>query len=221
MTRSQIFATSEGRLARRLVLTMAAALVPSLLLPGQASAGARKRTPAQSEGPFFPVKMPLQTDADLLHASAGNAVAGGIPLELTGRVLDRDGGPVAGAKLEIWQCDHQGIYKHPGAGDQDRFDPAFQGYGASRTGAAGNYRFLTIRPVPYTGRTPHIHVTIRARGHAPLTTQIYLKGHPQNTGDFLFNHLRPGQRDRLLIDPKLAAAPAIAGLETATFDFVL
>jgi protocatechuate 3,4-dioxygenase beta subunit len=104
-----------------------------------------------------------------------------------GAVTDVDGQPVAGAQVEIWQCDEAGHYHHPG--DGGRADPDFQGFGRVTVGADGRYRFRTIRPVPYSGRTPHIHVKVKLGRHELLTTQLYVEGDPHNERDFLWRRL--------------------------------
>src|SRR5262249_6316500 len=73
----------------------------------------RVRTPAQTEGPFYPTKLPVDTDNDLLLVNDNATLAGGDVTHLSGRVLDKDGTPVRNALVEIWQCDHKGIYMHP------------------------------------------------------------------------------------------------------------
>jgi protocatechuate 3,4-dioxygenase beta subunit len=94
-------------------------------------------------------------------------------------VLGLDGRPLPDAVVEIWQCDSRCRYLHPG----DRGGPrngAFQGYGRIRTGADGAYRFRTIRPIAYPGRTPHIHFAVAAPGRKALITQMYVAGEPLN-----------------------------------------
>jgi protocatechuate 3,4-dioxygenase, beta subunit len=114
--------------------------------------------------------------------------AAGDIVQLFGRVLDPVGKPLSGVKIEIWQCDAKGIYHHPGDW-RGSADPNFQGYGTAIAVADGGYRFRTIKPVPYSGRTPHIHAMVSGAGMRRFTTQIYLKGHPQNADDFLFKGL--------------------------------
>lgn len=154
-------------------------------LRAQAPAG-RKLTPAQTEGPFYPVQLPRDADHDLLRNGA-LAYQQGQPAWVEGVVTDPEGRPVAGSTVEIWQCDHAGHYHHPG--DGARADPRFQGFGRVRVGADGRYRFRTIRPVAYSGRTPHIHVKVRLDRHELLTTQLYVAGDPHNERDFLWRRL--------------------------------
>jgi protocatechuate 3,4-dioxygenase beta subunit len=155
---------------------------------------ARRLTPAQTEGPFYPVRLPIDTDGDLLH-NGRLTYSRGLPAWLDGSVRDLDGHPVAGAQVEIWQCDEAGHYHHPG--DGNRADPAFQGFGRVAVGRDGSYRFHTIRPVPYSGRTPHIHVKVKLGARELLTTQLYVAGDPHNERDGLWRQLSPADREAL------------------------
>lgn len=149
-------------------------------------AAARRATPRQTEGPFYPVTLPQDADADLLRNGQVNYTHGQ-PAWVEGVVSDLEGKPVAGAQVEIWQCDHQGRYHHPG--DGGRADPDFQGFGRVTVASDGRYRFRTIKPVPYTGRTPHIHVKVKLARRELLTTQLYVEGDPDNERDFLWRNL--------------------------------
>ncbi|MFL6695504.1 MAG: intradiol ring-cleavage dioxygenase, partial [Ramlibacter sp.] len=91
-----------------------------------------------------------------------------------------------------WQCDAQGHYHHPG--DGNRAAAAFQGFGRVQADAQGRWRFRTIRPVAYTGRTPHIHVKVRAGRREVLTTQLYVEGDPHNARDGIWRQLSPEDR---------------------------
>lgn len=168
------------------------------------SAAGRRATPAQTEGPFYPVRIPADADADLLRN--GNLdYAHGQPAWVEGTVSDLQGKPVAGAQVEIWQCDHQGHYHHPG--DGDRADRSFQGFGRVTVGQDGRYRFRTIRPVPYSGRTPHIHVKVRLAHRELLTTQLYVEGDANNERDFLWRSL--GEDRALLTVPFRAGSDGL------------
>lgn len=156
----------------------------------------RRPTPAQTEGPFYPVALPRDADFDLLRNGA-LAYGRGEPAWLEGSVTDLQGRPVAGAQVEIWQCDEAGHYHHPG--DGGRADPAFQGFGRVSVGPAGGWRFRTIRPVPYSGRTPHIHVKVRLGQRELLTTQLYVAGEPRNEADFLWRRMEAQERRALTV----------------------
>jgi protocatechuate 3,4-dioxygenase beta subunit len=114
---------------------------------------------------------------------------------------------MAGARIEIWQCDANGVYLHPGDRRRGSRDAGFQGFGHAMADAAGRFAFRTIVPVPYPGRTPHIHVKVLHGGRDRLTTQLYRAGHPHNRSDFLFRRLEPDERRRvsMAIRPRLAS----------------
>ncbi|WP_084217228.1 protocatechuate 3,4-dioxygenase [Xenophilus azovorans] len=180
---------------RRLVLRAAAATAvaaPALWLGARAQpAAARRLTPAQTEGPFYPDRLPADQDGDLLR-NGTLRYGGGQPAWVEGRVSDLDGRPVAGAQVEIWQCDEGGRYHH--SGDGNRADPAFQGFGRVTVRADGAWRFRTIRPVPYTGRTPHIHFKVKLGARELLTTQLYVEGDAGNARDGLWHRLSAEDR---------------------------
>ncbi|RZL89809.1 MAG: intradiol ring-cleavage dioxygenase [Variovorax sp.] len=179
--------------------TVAAALVavPTLWLGARAQAPKPVRpTPAQTEGPFYPVSLPQDSDNDLLR-NGTLSYRGGEPTWVTGVVSDLDGRPLRGAQVEIWQCDVKGHYHHPG--DGDRADAAFQGFGRVAVDADGQYRFRTIRPVPYSGRTPHIHVKVKLGTRELLTTQLYVAGDPGNARDGIWRRLGDAERAALTV----------------------
>jgi protocatechuate 3,4-dioxygenase beta subunit len=159
-------------------------------------------TPAQTLGPFYPrnpAERPRETDADLLSLDGDRVLTKGVPLYLTGRVLDRRGAAMPHAAVEIWQCDANAVYHHPDGGADSQRDPGFQGYGVTRTGAAGDFHFRTIRPVAYPGRTPHIHVRVQAADGRVLATQLYLPNEPGNRNDFLFRRLNADEQAALTL----------------------
>lgn len=182
-------------------------------------------TPAQTEGPFYPNQLPLDTDNDLLILNDAITPAVGEVTHLTGRVLSTAGEPVRNVAVEIWQCDNNGVYIHTGCPGQDKRDGNFQGFGRFLTDSEGRYYFRTIKPVPYgTGgfvRTPHIHFQLHRGGREILTTQMYVAGHPQNERDGVFRGLRnPADRDALLVEFK-PLPNSKAGELTAHFEIVL
>jgi protocatechuate 3,4-dioxygenase, beta subunit len=207
---------------RRFVLSGLAA-TGALILPGALSAqqAALVATPQQSAGPFYPVKFPPDIDSDLVVLRGSAARAEGTVTHVMGRVLGLDGKPIPNATVEIWQCDAGGRYIHPGdTGGRPR-DRAFQGYGRTVSDADGAYRFRTIKPVPYPGRTPHIHFAVRAPGRRELITQMYVAGEPQNEGDFLYRSIRD-PRQRAAVTVRLDPANGIEDRALAgSFDLVL
>jgi protocatechuate 3,4-dioxygenase beta subunit len=180
------------RLLKRRTAAAAVAALPVIWTGLRAQpAPPRRATPAQTEGPFYPVRLPRDTDFDLLRNGALQYTRGEAAW-VEGSVTDLQGKPIAGAQVEIWQCDGAGHYHHPG--DGGKADPAFQGFGRVTVGADGQYRFHTIRPVPYSGRTPHIHVKVKLGPRELLTTQLYVAGDPHNERDFLWRSLDRDQR---------------------------
>jgi protocatechuate 3,4-dioxygenase beta subunit len=176
-------------------------------------------TPEQTEGPFYPPELPSDRDADLVRVTGADAQAQGQVTHIMGRVLDRQGRPLPGVAVEIWQCDANGRYHHPG--DRGRFrDEGFQGFGMAMADRDGGYRFRTIRPVAYPGRTPHIHFKLHRDGRELLTTQMYVAGEPLNARDGLYRRLEADERERVTV--ALTPAPEI---ETAAlkgiFEIVL
>ena len=207
---------------RRGVLRGGLALA-GLVIGGSAAAGLVP-TPRQSEGPFYPARIPLDSDTDLVQVADRTEPAAGMVTHVFGRVLTEDGRPMRGARVEIWQCDAFGRYHHPREPRGDA-DPNFQGYGHMALGADGAYRFRTIRPVPYPGRTPHIHFAVSGPGMRRLTTQMYVAGEPGNARDGILNAVRdPAQRAALIV-PLVPAPDLDPGLEAGAlagrFDIVL
>lgn len=224
------FPITPRLVGRRSALGSAAGLAAASLGPGrlsgpaaaQPSAAPLPATPRQTPGPFYPPDWSGDADADLVRVAGAEAQALGTVTHLRGRVLDARGRPVEGAVVEIWQCDANGLYRHPRDRPGAR-DPGFQGRGRAATGTGGAFAFRTIRPVPYPGRTPHIHVLVAAPGprQPPLATQFYVAGEPLNERDGLFNALRdPREREAVLM--RLEPADRIEpGALLATRDIVL
>jgi len=213
---------------RALVAGSASLAVASLALgrmPGSASAQTAPlplpATPRQTAGPFYPVDWSGDADADLVRVVGAEAQAIGLVTHLRGRVLDARGRPVDGATVEIWQCDANGLYRHPRDRPGGR-DAGFQGRGRAAVGPDGGFAFRTIRPVAYPGRTPHIHVAVAAPGRGEaLVTQFYVAGEPLNERDGLFTRLRdPREREAVLL--RLQSADRIEpGAVLAVRDIVL
>ena len=216
--------------SRRALLVRSAGLIaataaPAWLMPARAQGQALRPTPSQTEGPYYPVRFPADTDADLLRT--GTARYGkGQAAWVTGTVTDTRGTPLAGGVVEIWQCDQDGHYYHPG--DGDRADPAFQGFGQVTLGRDGRYRFRTLKPAPYSGRTPHIHVAVRAGGRDLLLTQADLDqvaARRPATAQADHDALMRSDAMRRLVaatgSAAVAGAGTAAGAELIRFDIVL
>jgi protocatechuate 3,4-dioxygenase beta subunit len=179
------------------------------------------RTPAQTEGPFYPDKLPLDTDNDLLIINDRITPAVGEITHLSGTVLDARGNPVRNAIVEIWQVDGRGVYLHSGSDDAQRRDANFQGFGRFLTTSKGEYYFRTVKPVPYTVRTaPHIHVKVKKGDQDLLTTQCYIKGHAGNEKDFVYQQVPKNFRGAVTLD-FLPIKESRIGELSARFDIVL
>jgi catechol 1,2-dioxygenase len=132
----------------------------------------------------------------------------GEPVFVSGRVLDPDGRPVAGATLDVWQTSGNGLYD-----TQDPEQPVNNLRGLFTTGADGRYFFRTVRPMPYSvptdgpvgkmllalGRHPmrpaHIHVILGAPGFEAVTTHMFIEGDEYLDSDAVF-----GVKDSLVVD---------------------
>lgn len=204
---------------RRDFLTAASAAM-ALCAPPLSAATALLRTPRQSLGPFYPATLPLDRDNDLVRVTGRSATARGVITHVSGRIVDDRGRPLSAALVEIWQCNAYGRYHHPRDRRNVPIDENFQGYGQFTTGDDGYYRFRTIRPVPYPGRTPHIHFAISATGIESLTTQMYVAGEPGNARDGLLNSI-PDERARASLIVDLRPAAGAPDELSGAFDLVL
>jgi protocatechuate 3,4-dioxygenase beta subunit len=179
------------------------------------------RTPSQTEGPFYPDKLPLDTDNDLIIVNSSITPAVGKITHLSGKVLDAKGSPVRNALVEIWQVDSKGAYLHSRSGNRTKRDPNFQGFGRFLTGFNGEYYFRTIKPVAYPLRTPHIHFKIRKGDKEVLTTQCYVKGEPGNKRDFVLRSIRDDKARSSVIVDFVPVKGSRIGEVAARFDIVL
>ena len=204
---------------RRRFLQRAALTAGFFTVPGSFAAELML-TPKQTEGPFYPDKLPLDTDNDLLVINEGITPAVGDVTYVSGRILDGRGDPIRNAVVEIWQCDNNGAYLHSGTSNKEKTDRNFQGFGRFVTGSSGEYLFRTIKPVPYPGRTPHIHYKVKRAGKELLATQLYIKGHAGNEKDGIWKRL--SEKERASVTVEFAPLPgARAGELAAKFDLVL
>lgn len=212
--------TERPCLSRRRALLSGAALGLSLALPGGARAASLVVTPRQTAGPFYPETLPLDADNDLVSVEGRATRAAGAVAHVWGRVLAEDGRAIAGALVEIWQCDAFGYYHHP-RDRGGRADPNFQGYGRTVAATDGAYRFRTIRPVAYTGRAPHIHFAVSGPGFSRLITQMYVAGAAENEKDWILKGIGD-ERQRVSVIVELVPAPELeTGALAGRFDIVL
>ena len=208
-------------LSRRGLLRGGLALGAAAFFTRGAFAEELSRTPRLTEGPFYPDKLPLDTDNDLLVINDSITPAVGEITHLSGKILDAKGSPINNAVIEIWQVDNKGVYIHSADSGHRQRDTNFQGYGRFTTASSGEYYFRTIKPVPYTGRTPHIHVRVKKGGRELLTTQIFVNGHEQNKGDGVLAGVRdPFERELVMVDFKAVKDSKIGEL-SARFDIVV
>ena len=192
---------------------LAAPLV--FLLPSVRAASPLAATPAQMLGPYYPL-WPDAAAGNDLGTIDGKARALGRALVIVGRVTDTAGRPQTGVLVEIWQTNAHGRYHHPQDDSPQPLDPNFRGYGRASTGTDGAYRFATIEPVAYPGRTPHVHFRLSRGERELLVTQMYLPdAAAANARDGLFMSLRDSARRRLVGVPEPGAA------DTLRFDIVL
>jgi len=175
-------------------------------------------TPSAMEGPFYPTPAMRRSDVDndLVKIIGQVQEAGGEVLMLNGRVLDASGAPRVDHRVEIWQCDLNGKYLHTGDRQAIEFDPAFQGFGHDITGEDGSYEFRTIKPVVYPGRTPHIHVKVFDGDTEILTTQFYIKDHPNNARDRIFSRMSAADIAAVSMEFETAS-----GIAQATMDITV
>ena len=179
------------------------------------------RTPKQTEGPFYPTKLPLDTDNDLLIVNDSITPAVGEVTHLSGRILDAKGDPIRNVLVEIWQVDGNGAYLHERSSNREKRDANFQGFGRFMTGSTGEYYFRTVKPVAYPGRCPHVHFAIKMKGREKWTTQCYVKGDAGNEKDGIYMGIRDlKQRESVTIDFAALKGSKLGEL-AARFDIVM
>jgi len=200
---------------RRRFLATGTLAAATLALPALASS--RRILVPMTDGPFYPARVWRERwvdwDADLTRVEREGRLltARGEHLGLEATVVDTQGRRIDGAEVEIWQCDVTATYRHPRQTDApDRIDEGFQGFGATRSDRHGALRFRTIKPVPYPGRTPHIHVKLRHASFGELTSQLFIAGDAGNERDFLWRQVPP--QDRAALEMTLQPATAGSGL---------
>jgi protocatechuate 3,4-dioxygenase beta subunit len=199
-----------NKITRRGLMASLAALAGGSLFLRKADASGL--TPSATEGPFYPrpsMRMP-DIDNDLVKVMGLVEEAGGEVITLKGTITDKNGKPRSGVRIEIWQCDMNGKYLHPGDNRNVAYDQGFQGFGHDITGEDGSYSFRTIKPGKYPGRTPHIHVKVLDGDRELLTTQFYVAGEPANERDGLYRRMSESQAKSV----SMVYAETGAGIET-------
>ena len=198
-------------------LTLGAAL---FTVPGAFAEELARKTAWVEEGPFYPPKLPLDTDNDLLIVNDSINPAVGEITHLSGRLLDARGEPIRNATIEIWEADNNGVYLADRR-NRAKFDSNFQGFGRFLTGSTGEYYFRAIKPTRYAGRpAPHIHFKTKAKGREPWTTQLFVKGFPSNEQDGIWTALDREARASVTKDFVPLKESRIGEL-AARFDIVL
>jgi len=207
-------------LSRRQILMAGSLGAAAWLVPGL-FADELQVTPASTEGPFYPDRLPLDTDNDLVIVGNSTTPAVGEITHLTGKVLTRNGSGLNNLTVEIWQVDGNGAYLHSQSSNANRRDRNFQGFGRFTTNQAGEYRFRTVKPVAYPGRCPHIHFKVKRGDRTLLTSQLFITGHPANARDGIYRG-NGGLIERELVSATWTRIPESRIVEyRATFDIVL
>ncbi len=225
MNRHLNFGIDRRRMLQTMAATSAGLLLPKAYFdtPGR-FAEELQLTPSMTEGPFYPDRLPLDTDNDLLVITDSITPAVGEITHLTGRVLSQAGEPIRGALVEIWQVDNQGSYIHSRGGNPNnggKRDANFQGYGRFLTDQKGQYYFRTIKPVPYPGRTPHIHYSITIGNRKVLSTQMLIAGNEANERDGLLRAIQDPELRKLLLAEFKPVENSKIGEQQASFDLVV
>lgn len=207
---------------RRQFIHGAALSAASLTAPGAFAQALATAT--TTDGPYYPDRLPLDTDNDLLLLNDSLTPAVGEITHLTGRLFAENGAPVRNAFIEIWQSDVHGSYIHT-QGRNERIDAGFQGYGRFLTDSEGRYYFRTIKPTPYTlqgqFRAPHIHVAVSKAGKRIMATQALVKGHEANERDLITRRFTdPKLLETLMVEYRPLAGSTLGEL-TANFDIRL
>jgi protocatechuate 3,4-dioxygenase, beta subunit len=210
---------------RRHFVRSASLAAAAFAVPGsfaeELTRAALRQTAWVMEGPFYPEKLPLEPDNDLIIVNDSITPAIGEITHVAGRVLDARGEPIKNAVVEIWQVDHNAIYLAE-RDSRSGFDPNFQGFGRFETGSSGEYRFRTIKPIPYPGRlAPHIHFKIKTPGREPWTTQLYIKGYPTNQRDGIYRGIGDAKAQESVTVDFTPLKDSSIGELAAKFDIVL
>ncbi len=206
--------------SRREMLSATTLVVTGVALAGCIESKAHTvATPAQTEGPFYPIVDQDDKDADLTRVQGRENVADGEVISVQGRVVDEAGRPIANAVVDVWQANAAGRYAHEADTTTAPLDPNFQGWAIIKTDAEGNYRFKTIKPGAYPAsagwmRPPHIHFKVSRRGYHEITTQMYFESEPLNDVDKLLGKIPKDQQGLLIASRESVSAPFL-------FDLVL
>jgi protocatechuate 3,4-dioxygenase, beta subunit len=190
-------------------------------VPGLFAEELTRKTPWVEEGPFYPPRLPLDTDNDLVIVNDSTTPAVGQVAHISGRLMDTKGDPIRNATIELWEADSRGVYLAD-QGNRSRFDAHFQGFGRFLTGSTGEYYFRTIKPVSYSGRpAPHVHFKVKKQGRQPYTTQLFVKGDPGNERDRIWRRIGDEPTQALVTVDFVPIRQSRVGELAARFDIVL
>ncbi len=168
-------------ISRRRLLGQAGLVMAGAGVAGRVLAKDIAVTMPMALGPFYPIEKPADSDADMVQVAGRPGKASGKIIEVSGRILNRHGQPVPGAKIEIWQANAVGRYTHKSDTSAQPIDPNFEGFASLVADKDGGYRFLSIEPGAYkpssTWRAKHIHYQVDGRLNR-VVTQMYFAGDP-------------------------------------------
>ena len=185
--------TKHILMSRRVLVGAGLASAGLVAATGARAVQGRALTAESPMGPFFPLTVPTDSDADLTMLKGHSKRALGQVIEVTGRVLDQKGNAIAGARLDLWQANAKGRYAHPADPAVMPLDPDFQGFASIVSDAKGEWRIVTIKPGSYDSpignRPPHIHFDIRGKSHRNIA-QLYFPEDAEGNGkDLLYKAL--------------------------------
>ena len=180
-------------LSRRTFAGAGIATAGLVLATGARAFQSKPLTAESPMGPFFPLDVPSDNDADLTWLKGHSKRASGQVIEVRGRVLDLKGNPIAGARLDLWQANAKGRYAHPADPAVMPLDPDFQGFASIVSDAKGDWRIITIKPGSYDSpignRPPHIHFDVRGKSHRNVAQLYFPEDAEANAHDTLYKAL--------------------------------
>jgi protocatechuate 3,4-dioxygenase beta subunit len=164
-----------------------------VMATGARAVQGRPLTAESPMGPFFPLDVPADSDADLTLLKGHSKRAQGQAIEISGRVFDLKGNAIAGARLDLWQANAAGRYAHPSDIAKAPLDPHFQGFASIVSDSRGDWRIVTIKPGGYDSpighRPPHIHFDVRGKSHRNVAQLYFPEDAEGNARDMLYKAL--------------------------------
>lgn len=188
--------TKHILMSRRALVGAGIASAGLVIATGARAVQGRPLTAESPMGPFFPLDVPSDSDADLTMIKGHSRRATGQVIEIAGRILDQKGNPIPGARLDLWQANAKGRYAHPADPAVMPLDPDFQGFASIVSDAKGEWRIVTIKPGSYDSpignRPPHIHFDIRGKTHRNVAQLYFPEDAEGNARDLLYKSLGAG-----------------------------